>query len=140
MLGLSPLVPSLVEGFALTRLQVAFVVPSIYAGGLIFSLPGGRLADRLGVRPALLGGMALGAIGLFAAALAPSFLAFLFCLFTAGAGWSVVNPALGKAIIDVFPVRERGIAIGVKQMGLTVGGVMSALALPAVAAALGWRH
>ena len=71
----------------------------------------------------------MGAIGLFAAALAPSFLAFLFCLFTAGAGWSVVNPALGKAIIDVFPVRERGIAMGVKQMGLTLGGFISALAL-----------
>jgi len=140
MLGLSPLSPSLVDGFGLTRFQVAFIVPSIYLAGLLFSLPGGRIADRLGVRPALLGGLAVGAIGLFAAALAPSFLAFLFCLFTAGAGWSVVNPALGKAIIDVFPVRERGIAMGVKQMGLTLGGLISALALPAVAAALGWRH
>jgi MFS family permease len=140
MLGLSPLSPSLVDGFGLTRFQVAFIIPSIYLAGLLFSLPGGRIADRLGVRPALLGGLAVGAIGLFAAALAPSFPAFLFCLFTAGAGWSVVNPALGKAIIDVFPVRERGIAMGVKQMGLTVGGFISALALPAVAAALGWRH
>ncbi len=140
MLGLSPLSPSLVDGFGLTRFQVAFIIPSIYLAGLLFSLPGGRIADRLGVRPALLGGLAVGAIGLFAAALAPSFPAFLFCLFTAGAGWSVVNPALGKAIIDIFPVRERGIAMGVKQMGLTVGGFISALVLPAVAAALGWRH
>jgi MFS transporter, ACS family, hexuronate transporter len=140
MLGLSPLSPSLVEGFGLTRFQVAFIVPSIYLAGLLFSLPGGRLADRLGVRPAFLGGLALGAAGLLAAALAPSFPVFLFCLFTAGVGWSVVNPALGKAIVDVFPMRERGIAMGVKQMGLTVGGFISALALPAVAAALGWRH
>jgi len=140
MLGLSPLSPSLVDGFGLTRFQVAFIIPSIYLAGLLFSLPGGRIADRLGVRPALLGGLAIGALGLLAAALAPSFPAFLLCLFTAGAGWSVVNPALGKAIIDVFPVRERGIAMGVKQMGLTVGGFISALALPAVAAALGWRH
>jgi MFS family permease len=86
MLGLSPLSPSLVDGFGLTRFQVAFIVPSIYLAGLLFSLPGGRIADRLGVRPALLGGLAVGATGLFAAALAPSFLAFLFCLFTAGAG------------------------------------------------------
>ncbi len=139
MLGISPLSPSLVEGLGLTRFQIAFIVPSIYLSGLLFSLPGGRLADRLGVRPAFLGGLALGAVGLLAAALAPSFLAFLVCLFVAGAGWSVVNPALGKAIIDVFPVRERGIAMGVKQMGLTLGGVVSALALPAIANALGWR-
>ena len=66
MLGISPLSPSLVDGFGLTRLQVAFLVPSIYLGGLLFSLPGGRLADRLGVRPSFLGGLALGAVGLLA--------------------------------------------------------------------------
>ncbi|MGH7400201.1 MAG: MFS transporter [Candidatus Rokuibacteriota bacterium] len=140
MLGISPLSPSLVEGLGLTRFQVAFLVPSIYLAGLLFSLPGGRLADRLGVRPAFLGGLAVGATGLLAAAVAPGFLSFLFCLFVAGSGWSVVNPALGKAIMDVFPVRERGIAMGVKQMGLTLGGLVSALVLPAIAATLGWRH
>jgi MFS transporter, ACS family, aldohexuronate transporter len=140
MLGVSPLSPSLVEGLRLTRFQVAFLVPSIYLSGLLFSLPGGRLADRLGVRPAFLGGLALAAIGLLAAALAPGFPAFLLCLFVAGSGWSVVNPALGKAIMDVFPVSERGIAMGIKQMGLTLGGVISALALPVIAAALDWRH
>jgi MFS family permease len=140
MLGISPLSPSLVEGLGLTRFQVGFLVPSIYLAGLLFSLPGGRLADRLGIRPAFLGGLAVGAMGLLAAAVAPGFLAFLFCLFLAGAGWSVVNPALGKAIMDAFPVKERGIAMGIKQMGLTVGGLIAALALPAVAGALGWRY
>jgi MFS family permease len=140
MLGISPLSPSLVDGLGLTRFQVAFLVPSIYLSGLLFSLPGGRLADRLGVRPSFLGGLAVAAIGLLAAALAPGFLAFLFCLFVAGSGWSVVNPALGKAIMDMFPVSERGIAMGVKQMGLTLGGLVAALALPAIAATLGWRY
>ena len=139
MLGISPLTPSLVEGFGLTRLQVALIVPSIYVGGLFFSLPGGRLADRLGVRKSLLGGLTLGAVGLLAAAGAPRFFAFLFFLFLAGIGWSIVNPALGKGIMDVFPVRERGVAMGIKQMGLTLGGLAAALALPAIATVLGWR-
>jgi len=139
MLGVSPLSPSLVHGFALSRLDVAFIVPSIYVGGLLFSVPAGRLADRIGVRPTLLGGLALGGLALFAAAASPVFPAFLFCLFVAGLGWSVVNPALGRAIIDLFASRERGVAMGLKQMGLTVGGVAAALLLPAVAATLGWR-
>lgn len=139
MLGISPLSPSLVDGFALTRLQVAFIVPSIYLPGLLFSMAAGRLADRIGARPSLLGGLALGAVGLSAGALAPGFVAFLACLFVAGAGWSVVNPALGRAIMDLFPVRERGMAMGIKQMGLTVGGVVSALVLPPVAVGFGWR-
>ena len=73
-------------GFGLTRLQIAFIVPSIYPGGLLFSLPGGRLADRLGVRPSLLGGMIVGAAGLAAGALSPGFGTFLVCLFLAGTG------------------------------------------------------
>ena len=139
MLGISPLTPSLVEGFGLTRLQVAFIVPSIYVGGLFCSLPGGRLADHVGVRKSLLGGLALGSLGLVIAAAAPGFPSFLLFLFVAGVGWSVVNPALGKGIMDVFPVRERGVAMGIKQMGLTLGGLVAALALPAIADALGWR-
>jgi MFS transporter, ACS family, hexuronate transporter len=139
MLGVSPLAPSLVEGFRLSRLDVAFIVPSVYLGGLFFSLPAGHLADRWGVRPTFLGGLAMGAGGLALAAAAPRFWMFLGCLFLAGVGWSVVNPVLGKAIVDLFPVRERGIAMGIKQMGLTVGGVISALTLPPIAAVLGWR-
>ena len=139
MLGISPLSPSLVDGFGLTRLEVAFLVPSIYLGGLFFALPGGRLADRLGVRPSLLGGLALGAAGLFAGACSPSFPGFLLGVFVAGIGWSVVTPALGKGIMDVFPAHERGVAMGIKQMGLTLGGVASALVLPTVAARYGWR-
>jgi MFS transporter, ACS family, hexuronate transporter len=139
MLGVSPLLPSLVEGFRLTRLDVAFVVPSVYLGGLLFSLPAGHLADRWGVRPTFLGGLTLGAAGLALAAAAPRFGIFLACIFLAGVGWSVVNPVLGKAIVDLFPTRERGVAMGIKQMGLTVGGVISALVLPPIAAILGWR-
>jgi MFS family permease len=139
MLGVSPLSPALMQGFALSRLEVAFIVPSVYVGGLLFSLPGGHLADRWGVRPTLLGALAVGAAGLLAAALAPHFVVFLLCLGFAGSGWCVVNPVLGKAIVDLFTLTERGIAMGIKQMGLTLGGGASALVLPVVASRWGWR-
>lgn len=139
MLGVSPLSPALMQGFALSRLDVAFIVPSVYVGGLLFSLPGGHLADQWGVRPTLLGALVMGGVGLLAAAMAPHFFVFLLCLAFAGSGWSVVNPVLGKAIVDLFPLTERGIAMGIKQMGLTLGGGLSALVLPAIAAGWGWR-
>src|SRR5882672_6122341 len=139
MLGVSPLSPALMQGFALSRLDVAFIVPSVYVGGLLFSLPGGHLADQWGVRPTLLGALAMGGVGLLAAALAPHFVVFLLCLAFAGSGWSIVNPVLGKAIVDLFPLTERGVAMGIKQMGLTLGGGLSALVLPAIAAHWGWR-
>jgi MFS transporter, ACS family, hexuronate transporter len=139
MLGPSPLSPALMEGFGLSRLDVAFIVPAVYVGGLLFSLPGGHLADKWGVRPTLLGALALGGVGLLLASTAPHFPIFLLCLVLAGSGWSVVNPVLGKAIVDLFPLTERGLAMGIKQMGLTLGGGASALVLPSIAAHWGWR-
>ena len=41
MLGVSPLAPSLVEGFRLSRLDVAFIVPSVYPGGLLLAFAAG---------------------------------------------------------------------------------------------------
>ena len=139
LLGVSPLSPFLLEGFRLTRLQVGLLIPAVYVGGLVLSVPAGRLADRFGLRVCLAGGLCLGGLVLLAAAVTPTFAAFLACLVIAGAGWSIVNPALGSAIVELFPVRERGIAMGIKQMGQTGGGIVAALVLPAVAERWGWR-
>jgi sugar phosphate permease len=57
----------------------------------------------------------------------------------AGFGYSVLNPTTGKAVYEWFPSRERGVAMGIKQAGLTVGGILAALSLPPIAAALDWR-
>jgi sugar phosphate permease len=73
------------------------------------------------------------------AALARDLPAMLVCLVIAGFGFAVLNPATGKAIVDWFPPRERGQAMGIKQAGLTLGGMASAAALPPVALVLGWR-
>src|SRR5215471_13787421 len=54
---------------------------------------------------------------------------------SAGA-WSTPSSARPSWISSL---RERGIAMGIKQMGLTVGGIISALTLPPIASALGWR-
>lgn len=139
LLGVSPLSPFLLEGFGLTRFQVGLLIPSVYVGGLVFSVPAGRLADRFGLRVCLAGGLVLGGLVLMVGAGTPTFAAFLACLVIAGVGWSSVNPALGIAILGLFPVRERGLAMGIKQMGQTGGGIVAALVLPVVAERWGWR-
>src|SRR4029077_18251052 len=73
------------------------------------------------------------------ASLAPDLTSALVCLFVGGLGFGVLNPTTGKAIIDGFPPRERGRAMGVKQTGLTLGGIVSAALLPPLAVAFGWR-
>jgi predicted MFS family arabinose efflux permease len=139
VLGVSPLSPALLVAFGLSRFEVGLLLPAVYVGGLLVSLPAGRLADRFGARVCLIGGLALCGFMLAAGAAAQRFPLFLFCLVVVGIGWSIVNPALGRAIIELFPASERGVAMGIKQMGLTTGGIASAMVLPAVAGRWGWR-
>jgi len=73
------------------------------------------------------------------AALAGSLRTLLACLVLAGFGFSVLNPSTGKAVLEWFPPRGRGVAMGIKQTGLTLGGLVGALALPPLALVAGWR-
>jgi sugar phosphate permease len=138
-LSAAPLAPFLVDALHLTRAQVGLFLPAAYLGGVLMALPAGWVTDRVGVRASLAGG--LGLIGIMGAiaSRAGGLPALLGCLLIGGFGFSVLNPATGKAVIDWFPPRRRGVAMGIKQTGLTLGGVAGALALPPVAAAAGWR-
>jgi MFS family permease len=138
-LAIAPLSPLLLVELGLTRAQVGLFLPALYLGGVAMSLPAGWLTDRLGARLTLVGGQLLTALMIGLAAWSPGLAAMLplFCL--AGLGWAVINPGTGRAILDTFPARERGLAMGVKQTGLTLGGVLASLTMPALALQYGWR-
>src|SRR5204863_2027410 len=114
-------------------------LPAVYLGGVLMSLPAGWLTDRLGVRATLgLGQLVIG-LGVMLAALGSNLAACLAALVFAGFGFSVLNPSTGKAVLEWFPARRRGMAMGIKQTGLTLGGLVGALALPPLALVAGWR-
>lgn len=139
VLAVAPLSPLLLDDLGLSRAQVGLFLPALYLGGVAMSLPAGWLTDRLGARLTLVGGQCLTALMVGLAAWSPGLgtMLPLYCL--AGLGWAVINPSTGKAILDRFPARERGLAMGVKQTGLTVGGVVASLTMPGLALAYGWR-
>ena len=140
VLAVAPLSPFLLDALGLTRAQVGWFLPAVYLGGVLMSLPAGWLTDRLGVRATLgLGQLVIGG-GVILAALGSSLAACLACLVLAGFGFSVLNPASGRAVVEWFPPRRRGGAMGIKQTGLTLGGLAGALALPPLALAFGWRY
>jgi MFS family permease len=140
VLSVAPLSPFLLEALQLNRAQVGLLLPAAYLGGVLMSLPAGWVTDRLGVRSTLGGGLLVIGVFVVAAAFARSLPALLGALVAAGFGFSVLNPSTGKAVLEWFPPRGRGLAMGVKQTGLTLGGLVAALALPPLALAVGWRH
>lgn len=140
ILSVAPLSPFLLDSFQLSRAQAGLFLPAIYLGGVLLALPAGWLTDRFGVRLTLVLGQGLTGAMVGLAALSPVFPVLLGLLFLGGFGWSVLNPATGKAVLDWFPPRERGLAMGVKQTGLTLGGIAAALLLPPLTLEVGWRR
>src|SRR5690242_17146549 len=139
VLSVAPLSPFLLDALHLSRAEVGLLLPAVYLGGVLMSLPAGWLTDRLGVRVTLGGGQALIGTLVLTAALAGGLATLLGCLVLAGFGFSVLNPSTGKAVVEWFPPRGRGLAMGIKQTGLTLGGLVGALTLPPLALATGWR-
>jgi len=138
-LGLPAIAPLIRESLDLSVAQAGSFLSAYYIGPALVSLPAGWLADRWGVRGAMILGQALIAIGLFAAAVAPSFSFLVVILVLAGAGYGVLNPTTTKAGMAWFPPRQRATVVGLKQIGLPGGGALGALVLPPIALVFGWR-
>ena len=137
--ALGPLAPLLMAQFAISRGEVGLVQTAVYLSATWSALVGGRLADRVGERSVLIvSGLITGA-GAIAAAFAGPFWAFLGAAFILGLGTGVQNPAGSAAVMRWFPPRRRGFAMGIRQTGVPVGGVLAATLWPWVATAWGWR-
>ncbi|HSE03279.1 MAG TPA: MFS transporter [Methylomirabilota bacterium] len=138
-LGIPSIAPLIRENLGLSVTQAGSFLSAYYIGPVLFSLPAGWLADRWGVRGAMVLGQALIALGLLAAALAPSFSFLVIIMILAGTGYGVLNPTTTKAGMAWFPPRQRATVVGLKQIGLPGGGALGALLMPPIALAFGWR-
>ena len=137
--AIGPLAPLLMAQFAISRGEVGLIQTSLYLSATWSALVGGRLADRMGERSALLLSGVLTGVGAVGAAFAGPFWAFLVTAFVIGLGTGVQNPAGSAAIMRWFPPRRRGFAMGIRQTGVPVGGVLAATLWPWVATVSGWR-
>src|SRR5216110_3147452 len=109
VLSVAALSPFLRDALDLSRAQVGLLLPAVYLGGVLMSLPAGWLTDRLGVRITLGAGQAVIGGLVLAATLAGGLPTLLGCLVGAGFGFSVLNPSTGKAVLEWFPPRRRGL-------------------------------
>jgi sugar phosphate permease len=136
-MGLPALAPALRDAYDLTLPQVGLVFSAVAAGVTIALLPWGLLTDRVGERPVMAGGLAAFAVVTAVTAFAPSFGLLLAGMFAAGAMGASATGASGRAVMGWFSRRERGMALGIRQMALPLGGAVGSLALPPLAGAGG---
>jgi len=137
--GLGALAPLLRDRFDLTRGEVGLATTAVFASMALLSIPMGAAADRLGVTRGLGIAGVLVALGVAGMALSDRYPVLLAALAVGGAGYAAVTPATNKGILAAVPGAGRGRAMGVKQMGVTAGGMVAAALLPASIVRSGWR-
>jgi sugar phosphate permease len=128
--GLPAIAPAIRDEYGLSLAQVGAVLSSHWLGTLVTLLPWGFLTDRVGERIVLATG--LGTCGLFlvVAGKAETFWQLYVLLFLAGAAGASVNSATGRAVMGWFDASQRGLALGIRQAAVPVGGLIGALVLP----------
>lgn len=136
--GLPVLTGFIKRDLALSAAVAGVLVGAVPAGKAIGSYAAGAAVDRVGERRVLaLGAMLFGVLVLVATA-AP-FAALLALLVIGGLFAATATPAGGKLVLLSFPVTRRGVAMGIRQTGIPLGGLVAALLLPWLAGAWGWR-
>jgi sugar phosphate permease len=133
MFGLPFLLPWLrrADGLSLAQAGALAAAPSV---GLVLTLIAwGALADRFGERAVLTIGLLLtGGIALASvAAREPAARGVMFALI--GATGASVNAASGRLVMGWFGAHQRGVAMGVRQMGQPLGVAAAALVMPPLA-------
>jgi sugar phosphate permease len=132
IVGLPVLAPALRDAHDLSLVQIGVLLDSLWIGTLLTLLPWGVLADRVGERFVLATGLVACGAALVGAGNAEGFESLIVLVGLAGAAGASVNAASGRAVMQWFPASERGLALGVRQTAIPVGGLISALVLPAL--------
>lgn len=107
---------------ALSDLEISLLQGAGFA--VIFALagpPSGRLADAVNRRNLIAAGVLLWSAATIACGFANDFWSFFAARVGVGLGEAALIPAASSLIIDHFPPRRRGLALGVFSVGATLG-------------------
>lgn len=124
----------------LSQAQMGWLLSIQFIGSVAMTSVAGALTDRFGDRAVVLGSGAIMGVALIAASAVQSYGWLLSWLLVYGIGYAAVTPAGSHAIIYFFKKSDRGFAMGVRQCGVPIGGVIGSLLLPAIALRFDYRY
>jgi sugar phosphate permease len=135
--GLPALGPAIQEEFGLSLVQVTAVFTAFAVGTVTTLLAWGVLADRIGERFVIAGGLGSAALLMAGVAASDGYGALLGGTALAGALGASAIAASGRAVFGWFPRDERGLALGLRQTAVPAGAALASFTLPPLAAGLG---
>src|SRR5581483_5998247 len=131
--GLPALGPTLKSGYGLTLTETGVVLAAIGIGMLFTLLPWGLIADRVDERWVIASGLTAASALLVVASTTHGFATVTASLVGVGALGASVSAASGRAIMAWFPPTELGLALGIRQTAIPIGGALGAGLLPVLA-------
>ncbi len=137
--GLPILAPFWRDALQLSLAQVGLLLGAFDLGTLLLFIPIGLLVDRWGEPVILTAGALFTAAATALVTQAGGFWSLALLLAIAGLGYGSGQTAGAKAVSGAFGAAGRGTAMGVRQSGLPLGGLIAALLLPVLAGMFGWR-
>ncbi|TYC17754.1 MFS transporter [Actinomadura syzygii] len=123
----------------LSTAQLGLLLSAAQLVPLVGLLVAGELLDRYNERWVVGAGASVVAVSLGLGSMAPGYVSLLLVLLMVGAGYSTAQPGGSKSVASWFDESQRGLAMGIRQAGVPLGGVFAAAVMPILAAALGWR-
>lgn len=128
--GIGPLAAYWKDIYHLTQTETAAFVSTVNIGPILSMMILGKAIDRYGERwllgiSALLLGLTMAATLFF-----HHFYWLIILLLFVGVWYGASQPGGSKAIVSWFSVQERGLAMGIRQIGIPFGGALSAALLP----------
>ena len=128
--GVAVMAPALRARYDLSLGETGILLGASLAGSVVTLVPWGMAADRFGERVVLVTGVGACGLALLAASRATGFWALLAWLLVAGMSGASVQSASGRAVMAWFARTERGLALGIRQTAIPIGGFVVALGLP----------
>lgn len=127
------LIPALLAQRGLSLPQAGLVAAMASCGIMLTLIGWGFLIDRYGERWTLTAGLALAGASTWAAAAQsdPRWIGGGFLV--AGMACGSTNAASGRIVVGWFPKKQRGLAMGIRQMAQPLGMGADALVLPVLA-------
>src|SRR5438034_11347382 len=125
---LNPLLPLIRDAFALSYAESGFAVSAFSIAAGLANAPWGVLADRVGSRVVIVGGLSLLGAARVALATAGAYWQLLALLIVLGIVSGSYHGPAAALIARTFPPRLRGTAMGIH----ITGGPLSFFAAPAV--------
>jgi predicted MFS family arabinose efflux permease len=135
--GMTPLIG---DTFHLDLAQLGFLATVNLIVFAVASLVSGPIADRIGPRKVIFGGILVWSIATIGSALSNSYHMLLFFRALVGVGEGAYGPSANSLLCADAPPEKRGRAMGIYNVGMALGGTLGLCLGALLAPKIGWRN